>query len=134
VIISHIRTYLTDKTVGRLLVEDKEFGITLEDIGRPSGVKIPSETCIPEGEYKVAITMSARFGRPMILLYTNPQNFNCEHDGQVFSGIRVHGGTKISMTAGCILVPDPITVNYLENLIGKTLKAGEQVTWLISRE
>lgn len=133
-VITHTRTYQADKTTGRLMVEGMALGNTLEDIGRPRGIKIPNETCIPEGEYQASITLSARFKRPMILLYTNPKTYTCDYDNMTFSGIRVHSGSKTMHTAGCVLVPDPISLLNLENLIGKALKNGESVTWTITRE
>lgn len=132
-IIDHFRTYEADKTTGYIEVEDNILAKTIEDVGRPSGIKIPKETCIPEGEYKVAITESARFQRPMILLYTNPSRMTCEHDGITFSGIRVHGGSKTHHTEGCILISDSVSMSFLENFIGRALRAGESVTWNIGR-
>ena len=71
-VITHLREYQALQTVGKLSIAGEPLGATLEDIGRPAGVKIPAETCIPEGEYRVAITFSNRFQRNMILLYTDP--------------------------------------------------------------
>lgn len=132
--ITHVRHYQADRTIGTLVIEGREIGTTLEDIGRPAGIKIPHETCIPEGEYKITISMSAKFGRPMILLYTNPKDFTCEHDNLNYAGIRVHSGSKTIHSSGCVLIRDQVTLQYLENLIGKALKAGESVTWTITRE
>jgi len=132
--ITHVRHYQTDRTIGTLVIEGREIGTTLEDIGRPAGIKIPHETCIPEGEYSATISMSAKFGRPMILLFTNPKRFTCEHDHLIFEGVRVHAGAKTSHTSGCVLIPDQVTLHSLENLIGKSLKSGEPVTWTITRE
>ena len=131
--ISHLRTYHADKTTGRLMIEGEFRGATLEDIGRPHGIKIPNETCIPEGVYRVAITQSARFGRRMILLYTNGNDFTCTNEGVIYSGIRVHGGSKTAQTSGCILIPDPISLRGIERIIDEALKV-EQVTWTIARE
>lgn len=133
-VITHLRTYQADKTTGRIMVEGRVLGNTLEDVGRPRGIKIPAETCIPEGVYRVAITLSARFKRPMILLYTNPKDFTCDHDHMLFSGIRVHSGTKTQQTEGCVLIPDPISLQNLENIIGLALNNGESVTWTITRD
>jgi len=107
------------------------MGNTLEDIGRPSGVKIPKETCIPEGNYRVAITQSQRFGRPMILLYSNPKTYACELDNIKFTGIRVHSGSKTSHTEGCVLYQGDL--KQLETLVAEALNRGESVTWEISR-
>ncbi len=133
-VVTHLRTYQADKTTGRIMVEGRVLGKTLEDIGRPSGIKIPQETCIPEGEYHVAITMSARFQRPMILLYTNPKSLTCDHDHMAFSGIRIHSGNKTVQTDGCVLIPDQVSLQHLESIVGKALNNGESVTWTITRD
>ena len=52
------------------------------------------ETCIPFGTYKVIINMSNRFKRLMPLLLNVPN----------FDGIRIHNGTSVQNTSGCILV------------------------------
>ena len=52
-----------------MLVNGKDYGTALEDVGRPAGVKVQDETCIPEGVYKVAITGSPTFGKPLMILY-----------------------------------------------------------------
>jgi hypothetical protein len=132
-IIDHLRTYEADRTTGTIEVEGNILAQTIEDIGRPKGIKIPKETCIPEGSYHVTITESARFRRPMILLYTSQIRMTCDHDGISFAGIRVHGGTKTNHTEGCILIPDPVSLSFLENFIGRALRGGEPVTWNIGR-
>ena len=65
-IITTLRTYKKDHTDGIVFVNGEQFGYSLEDAGRPQGVKIPEETAIPEGAYKVLITHSPAFQRPMI--------------------------------------------------------------------
>ncbi len=130
-VITHVRQYETLSTPGRLLIAGQALGNTLEDIGRPAGIKIPKETCIPEGSYYVAITESQRFGRRMILLFTNPKTMACEHEGVVFTGIRCHKGVKTEQTEGCILFQGDLTA--LENQIDEALGRGEKVTWEIGR-
>lgn len=129
--ITHKRTYEALRTVGSLSIDSKPYGATIEDIARPYGVKIQDETCIPEGNYKVAITQSARFGRPMILLYTNALDKSCDMGGIKFTGIRVHAGVKTSQSAGCVLYQGDLA--GLETVIGKALAIGEQVIWEIVR-
>jgi hypothetical protein len=130
-VITHLRRYEADRTTGQIFVEGRVLGNTLEDIGRPAGIKIPKETCIPEGRYRVAITQSTRFGRPMILLYTDGKDFACMHEGIRFTGIRVHSGTKTSHTEGCVLYQGDLPA--LESMIAQALNQKDVVTWEIGR-
>jgi hypothetical protein len=127
VIITQIRDYKQVGTHGELFVNGSHFGKTIEDTARPSWVKIPGHTCIPEGVYSVTITQSQRFGKPMLLLY-NRADFSVQ-DGVRFTGIRVHAGTTVDHTDGCIML-----ANYpgLQTQIEKALGAGESVLWVIS--
>jgi len=131
-VITHLRKYDVFSTPGVIKVEGKILGTTLEDIGRPAGVKIPKETCIPEGKYHVAITQSTRFGRPMILLFSNPKTMACDLEGVTFTGIRVHSGTKTEHTEGCVLYQG--NLQSLEVMIAKALDKGEVVGWEIGRQ
>lgn len=128
----HRRTYHKDMTGGRLLLDGKRLGATLEDIGRPRGIKIQDETCIPEGLYEVHITFSNRFQRHMLQLSTNPTTLACELENITFTGIRVHKGTKTAHTAGCILFDG--NLDELERLVGEAQKRGEIVLWEITRD
>ena len=130
-IILHKRTYQTDKTIGVIQIGDEVLGVTLEDIGRPAGIKIPKETCIPEGEYHVAVTMSTRFGREMLLLYSNEQDRSCDLTGCLFTGIRVHKGVKTEQTEGCVLYQGDLPA--LEKRVSDAIAKGEKITWIIGR-
>lgn len=84
-----------DRTLGELLVDGRHECYTLEDRLRPdSAPKIPGETAIPAGLYRVLVTWSPRFGRQMPLLADVPG----------FSGIRIHSGNEPEDTEGCVLV------------------------------
>ena len=130
-IILHKRTYQADRTIGVIQIGDEVLGVTLEDIGRPAAIKIPKETCIPEGEYQVAVTMSTRFGREMLLLYSNEKDRSCDLGGCTYTGIRVHKGTKTEQTEGCVLYQGNLPA--LEQLVSETIAKGEKVTWVIGR-
>ena len=68
------------------LAEDCPLATTLEN----------ADYIIPAGTYKVLITLSPRFQKPMPLLI-NVKNR---------SGIRIHYGTKPSHSLGCVLITD----------------------------
>ena len=129
--IAHKRSYEALRTVGQLFIDGKPYGSTIEDIGRPYGVKVAKETCIPEGSYRVTITQSQRFGRPMMLLYTNPLDKSVDMGGIKFTGIRVHKGTKTEHTEGCVLYQGDLA--ELQSLVDAAFQRGEQVTWDIER-
>jgi len=81
-----------DTTLGKLFVNDRFFGYTLEDEVRNE--KIYGQTAIPYGTYDVDITYSPKFGRNMPLIKNVPN----------FSGIRIHTGNSSDNTEGCLLV------------------------------
>lgn len=79
-------------TLGVLLIDGRRECWTLEDA--LTDHKIPGQSCIPPGRYRVVITPSVRFGRLLPLL--------CEVPG--FTGVRIHAGNTTADTAGCLLV------------------------------
>ena len=86
--------HLKQCTIGTLSIDGLFVCYTLEDIVRPPGVKIPGDTAIPEGEYRVIVDWSNRFQRFMPKLLDVPG----------FEGIRIHPGNTHKDTSGCILV------------------------------
>ena len=80
-------------TIGALFVNGQFDCYTLEDQIR-TGPKVPGQTAIGAGIYKVTITHSTRFNKPLPLL----------HDVKHFTGIRIHAGNTVADTEGCILV------------------------------
>lgn len=89
------RKYLKDTyTIGQLYIDGVFFCDTLEDAVRPDGIKINGKTAIPNGAYKVVLTLSNRFGRVLPLLIGVPG----------FEGVRIHSGNTEHDTEGCILV------------------------------
>lgn len=90
------RCWLSAKaTVGKLRVDEVFECFTLEDRYRPPPeTKVPRETCIPVGIYRVIINHSPRFKVDMPLLLEVPG----------FEGVRIHPGNTSADTEGCILV------------------------------
>jgi hypothetical protein len=89
-----VRDTFTDvSTIGKLYVDGKFECFTLEDPVQ-TGPKIPGNTCIPYGKFRVILTVSPRFKRVMPRLVDVPE----------FDGVLIHYGNTASDTAGCILV------------------------------
>ena len=79
-----------DVTIGEMAV-NKFTCWTCEDAVRPQ--KIPGQTAIPAGRYRVRTTFSNRFKRLLPLLDDVPG----------FTGVRIHPGNTAADTEGCIL-------------------------------
>lgn len=91
--------------------------------------KVYGETAIPRGTYRVRITHSTRFGKPLIELMDVPG----------FKGIRCHPGNKPEDTEGCILVGLSREARWVgqsrdaykltHNLVAMALARGAEVWW-----
>jgi Family of unknown function (DUF5675) len=90
----------TDRTRGALTLNGSLIAVTLEDptrevISSPvSQWKIPGDTAIPVGTYRIEFRHSPRFGVMMPYLI----------DVNGFTDIMLHPGTSPIDTRGCILV------------------------------
>lgn len=90
-------SYTKGYTHGKLFIDGAYFCDTLEDEDRfleKNGVKIPSQTCIPRGTYKLELTFSNRFKTIL------PEILNVPY----FTGVRMHAGNTKADTDGCILL------------------------------
>lgn len=87
-------------TSGQLYLEDEFFCFTVEDVvreieGQPvEHWKIPGETAIPRGKYRLTFETSPRFGPDTITIQSVPG----------FKGIRIHAGNTHLDTEGCPIV------------------------------
>lgn len=99
-------------TIGKMYLNGEYFCDTLEDAIRP--VKIPNETAIPAGTYKVEVTYSPRFKRNLPLLVDVPN----------YTGIRIHNGSNKDHTSGCILVG----FNTAKGKLTNSRKISDQLT------
>lgn len=86
------RPSVGETTVGELYVDGQFVCYTVEDAVRPS--KVYGKTAIPAGVYKVTVTYSPRFKKPLPLLLNVPG----------YEGVRIHAGNKHEDTEGCLLV------------------------------
>lgn len=93
------RFYASEKdTLGLLYVDGVWKCVILEDEYRE--VKVPGETRIPAGKYKLILEYSPKFsvpekyGHQMLTIVGVPN----------FSGIRIHRGVSEAQTDGCPLV------------------------------
>ena len=119
------------RTIGKLYVNGMFTCYTCEDRER-SGPKVPGETAIPAGTYRVDITYSPRFKKPLPILLNVPG----------FEGIRIHAGNTAEDTEGCILVglgrnnygivSSRVALGNLQHSIQRALDAGEEVTLTIA--
>lgn len=115
-----VREFFTPtETLGTLYIDGKFFCYTLEDKDRGlrsshaltdiMNRKVKGQTAIPYGKYKVSVTMSNRFKRPMPLIHNVPG----------FEGIRLHGGNTHHDSEGCPLIARQRNVNKVHPTVKK---------------
>lgn len=123
-------------SLGHLYVAMQFYGYTCEDADRAledhPEAKIHGQSAIPRGRYRLATSLSQRFGRELPILENVPG----------FSGVRIHGGNTAADTEGCILLGRVRTRNGVANcadrvvsltkVINDTEANGDEV-WLTVR-
>ncbi len=117
-IIEQIRKDLySDRILGEMYIDDSWFCHILEDTDRKledGGVKIPKQTAIPRGHYRVIIDMSDRFKRRMPHILNVPQ----------FEGVRYHCGNRPEDTEGCPILG--LKRNLENNTVYESILAFEE--------
>ncbi|MGH7184513.1 MAG: DUF5675 family protein [Nitrospiraceae bacterium] len=89
-----VRDYpLEHATTGDLTIDGVHECYICEDVVRDPGVKVDGKTAIPYGRYRIVVTWSDRFQKPMPLLVDVPG----------FTGVRIHPGNTEFDTEGCLL-------------------------------
>jgi hypothetical protein len=111
------KTFTSGETLGSLSIDGKFFCYTLEDVVRDR--KIFADTCIPYGKYTVEVTLSSRFGKRLPLVYNKPNLSVTSENGDVWNGIRMHGGNTQLDTEGCILVAKTEHLNENSGILDK---------------
>lgn len=102
-------------TIGRLFINDKYYCDVLEDkdrgltqdmpLSKIKSIKVPNETAIPTGTYKVIVNVSPKFKRNLPRLLNVPG----------FDGILIHRGNTEKSTSGCLLVGENKIVSKVIN-------------------
>ena len=111
-------TFLKDRTIGTMYINDLRFCETLEDVDRGlhqemeldaiKKIKVYGETAIPYGTYNLKMAYSPKYKKKMPLLENVPG----------YSGVLVHIGNIPSNSKGCLLVGMKVTNN---NLVSSTI-------------
>jgi hypothetical protein len=104
------RWYTSTSTISELVLHPSDatelrpadrFCFVLEDMVRAPGVKVPGETAIPSGRYRVIVDWSNRFRKYSFHILDVPN----------FSGIRIHSGNTDQDTEGCLLAGQMRSLN-----------------------
>lgn len=98
-----------DTVMGVLIDNDWNLGVyyTIEKLGK----------MIPEGPYWMQLTYSPKFKKELPLIWNNTVHKN--------RGIRVHSGTSVKDTDGCILIGNTADLTQLK--IGYSIPAVAQL-------
>lgn len=103
------RTQKNDKyTLGVISIDGRsETFPTIEDKVRENGVKVPNETAIPAGRYKVTLdVVSPKFSQYPFYMEVCKGKLPRLLDVPGFSGILTHCGRNETQSSGCIILND----------------------------
>lgn len=143
VFINQLRKYYPDYTESELFLPFKygRYCWVLEDKKQPYGIKVPGQTCIPEGIYRVVVTNSARWKKPMLQLYNVDEGLIVAREGISFTGIRPHGGNDVDDSEGCPICAYESDNNGkvwnrasddLFDYVSAHIDDGREIYWIIS--
>lgn len=141
-------TYINGTTLGKLYGVNGEFLCeTLEDIVRGWGIKHGGTTAIPTtaggSPYRLAVSMSQRFKRRMVMIYTEANKYEIKKNGISFKGVRMHGGNTNANTWGCVIVAANRVGNerlqntreaFITEYVDKLIKAGNTVELVVENK
>ena len=128
----------SEYTIGNVLINSKPFCNSLEPKSRGLSknmslqdilsIKVPSETAIPIGTYRVSLKYSSSFKRDMPYIEDVPG----------FSGVLIHWGNTKKDTKGCILLgkntkvgqvlESKATFSKFMNLLDQAISKGEDIS------
>ena len=145
-LISTRDVFLPGATLATLMIDGEPFGFVCEDFDRGlnstdslehiRAVKIPGETAIPAGTYRVGLRNSPKHGPNTLYLQDVP--------GSEY--IDIHAGNTAAHTKGCQLVGERRDVRAgtisesraclarLRNRVVPAVQRGDVVTWEIVRQ
>lgn len=96
--------HTTQTVLGTMTYPNGRVDQTLEDTCRAWGIKVKGYTAIPVGKYRMTVSMSTRFKREMVMIYSETNQYELKAGGISFKGIRAHGGNTHKHTDGCIII------------------------------
>ena len=116
----------SEYTIGRLFIDGEFFCNTLEDVDRDltqtmdkniiRSRKIPNQTAIPSGTYKVTLNIvSPKFSKKEFYKEFCDGKLPRLLDVPGFDGILIHVGSNTSHSSGCILVGNNTVKGGLTN-------------------
>lgn len=126
-------TFLKDRTIGTMYINDLRFCETLEDVDRGlhqemeldaiKKIKVYGETAIPYGTYNLKMVYSPKYKKKMPLLENIPG----------YSGVLIHIGNYPKDSKGCLLVGMSVEKG---NLVSSTIAFNalmEQINFYIGQ-